>query len=168
MSGVVNQNHPLAYHVMTAEEMQSQHPLKQWFRRHVTPHVRLTFQLENKGSVARDHLANERTFLAWLRTSLSLITVGVAVAQLFRLQQAAGGHSYIDDSSTGKAIGVSLVVLGMVFILFGLVRYFVAQGWMIEGKFPASRGIVVIASFSVLVVMLALLIAVASSVSQTP
>ncbi|CAO3617046.1 unnamed protein product [Cunninghamella echinulata] len=33
--------------------------------------------LENKASVARDHLANERTFLAWLRTSLSLITVGV-------------------------------------------------------------------------------------------
>ncbi|KAK9679371.1 hypothetical protein K7432_016299, partial [Basidiobolus ranarum] len=41
--------------------------------------------LENKGSVARDHLANERTFLAWIRTSLSLITVGVAIAQLFRL-----------------------------------------------------------------------------------
>ncbi|RUS31614.1 hypothetical protein BC938DRAFT_477459 [Jimgerdemannia flammicorona] len=33
--------------------------------------------LENKGSVARDHLSNERTYLAWLRTSLSIITVGV-------------------------------------------------------------------------------------------
>ncbi|KAI8353227.1 hypothetical protein BD560DRAFT_408551, partial [Blakeslea trispora] len=36
-----------------------------------------SFMLENKAAVARDHLANERTFLAWLRTSLSLITVGV-------------------------------------------------------------------------------------------
>lgn len=35
-------------------------------------HLSLTADLDNtKGSVARDHLANERTFLAWLRTSLS-------------------------------------------------------------------------------------------------
>lgn len=41
--------------------------------------------LENKGSVARDHLALERTFLAWLRTSLAFASIGVAVTQLFRL-----------------------------------------------------------------------------------
>lgn len=60
--------------------------------------VSTSFMLENKAATARDHLgttfllhicalllntdctsflANERTFLAWLRTSLSLITVGV-------------------------------------------------------------------------------------------
>ena len=29
-----------------------------------------TMKVENSGSVARDHLANERTFLAWLRTAI--------------------------------------------------------------------------------------------------
>ena len=42
-------------------------------------------ELDNKGSVARDHLALERTFLAWLRTSLAFASIGVAVTQLFRL-----------------------------------------------------------------------------------
>lgn len=33
--------------------------------------------LLNSGSVARDHLASERTFLAYVRTSLTLVTMGV-------------------------------------------------------------------------------------------
>ncbi|KPI43648.1 uncharacterized protein AB675_6710 [Cyphellophora attinorum] len=45
-------------------------------------------ELENKGSVARDHLALERTFLAWLRTSLAFASIGIAVTQLFRLNSS--------------------------------------------------------------------------------
>lgn len=33
--------------------------------------------LENSGSVARDHLASERTFLAYVRTSMALASMGV-------------------------------------------------------------------------------------------
>ncbi|KAI9815227.1 MAG: hypothetical protein M1826_002087 [Phylliscum demangeonii] len=42
-------------------------------------------ELKNEGSVARDHLALERTFLAWLRTSLSFASIGIGIVQLFRL-----------------------------------------------------------------------------------
>lgn len=34
-------------------------------------------RLENSGSVARDHLASERTFLAYMRTSLAIVSAGV-------------------------------------------------------------------------------------------
>ena len=49
--------------------------------------------LENKGSVARDHLALERTFLAWLRTSLAFASIGIAVTQLFRLNTTIASRS---------------------------------------------------------------------------
>jgi len=37
----------------------------------------VVLRLENTGSVARDHLASERTFLAYMRTSLAIASSGV-------------------------------------------------------------------------------------------
>ena len=40
--------------------------------------------VKNSGSVARDHLANERTFLAWARTGMGFVGLGVAMDSLQR------------------------------------------------------------------------------------
>lgn len=51
-------------------------PMAWLFRRLSLP---ISLILENTGSVARDHLANERTWLAYVRTSLSIASTGVGM-----------------------------------------------------------------------------------------
>ncbi|KAI7825985.1 hypothetical protein BC939DRAFT_389910, partial [Gamsiella multidivaricata] len=108
-------------------------------------------------------LANERTYLAWLRSSLSLITVGVAVTQLFRLQintSPASSHELIKVSELGRPLGGSFIALGIVFLWLGTSRYFHSQSVLSYGQFPASRGSVIIATVSIMAVLLACFIIV--------
>jgi putative membrane protein len=52
--------------------------------------------------------ANERTFLAWIRTSLGLITAGLAITQLLPPFNFGGGR---------LIIGLPLIALGVVIAL---------------------------------------------------
>ncbi|KAL4786383.1 hypothetical protein BJX76DRAFT_355290 [Aspergillus varians] len=135
-----------------------------------------SLELENKGSVARDHLALERTFLAWLRTSLAFASIGIAVTQLFRLSntstQSAHGveitpqtvsslisptydsHPTITITDTskrlrslGKPLGTTFIGVAILILLVGFHRYFESQYWIIRGKFPASRGSIALIAF---------------------
>ncbi|KAF8429229.1 hypothetical protein EV426DRAFT_584231 [Tirmania nivea] len=101
-------------------------------------------ELENKGSVARDHLALERTFLAWLRTSLAFASIGIAVTQLFRLNAVVQPPNSTDGphplAHMGKSLGATFVGISIIILALGAQRYYESQGWLLKGKFPASRG----------------------------
>jgi len=69
-------------------------------------------EIPNVGSVARDHLANERTFLAWSRTGMVFIGLGVA------LQEYYSDHSKEEEedsppSSSAKGAKAAPSRLGM-------------------------------------------------------
>ncbi|KAF8545403.1 hypothetical protein BDD12DRAFT_811661 [Trichophaea hybrida] len=99
-------------------------------------------ELENKGSVARDHLALERTFLAWLRTSLAFASIGIAITQLFRLSSANAQLKPTVETlgRVGKPLGATFLAVAIVVLITGTNRYYESQMWLLQGKFPASRG----------------------------
>lgn len=75
----------------------------------------------------RDHLANERTFLAWVRTALGLIGLGFVLARMglflreLSAAQAAAAASRAGASplSLPTHLGHEFLVGGVVFLLLG-------------------------------------------------
>lgn len=98
----------------------------------------------------------ERTFLAWLRTSLSFASIGIAITQLFRLNtslskaDSANAHTL---QQLGKPLGAIFLGISILMLFLGYHRYFQAQQWIIKGKFPASRGTVILVSLVALGLM---------------
>lgn len=76
----------------------------------------------------REHQANERTFLAWLRTSIALIGFGFAIARfglfLRELQSAVTGQNTANHSViSSEDLGLTLVAIGVLLIPLSAWRY---------------------------------------------
>lgn len=103
---------------------------RSWWRTFVDKYG--SVELDNKGSVARDHLALERTFLAWLRTSLSFASIGIGVTQLFRLNTSIQSGSGSDPGKADTTARLRSVgkPLGATFI--GICEYMIASDDAVE------------------------------------
>ena len=110
-----------------------------------------------------DHAANERTFLAWLRTGVAVIAFGFLVERfdLFILTMAdavavpGAGRDRLEalSHSFGRGAGEALIVVGIVFILAATVR-FVRTGILLDDAKIHAPGIVLELSLSVILAVL--------------
>jgi uncharacterized membrane protein YidH (DUF202 family) len=82
--------------------------------------------------------ANERTFLAWIRTSVALSMLGTVIAQLFRLQNAPSPPGVI--SLYILAIPLACICQGAALLtaLTGGHRYWRMQNAMVRGQALAA------------------------------
>ena len=98
------------------------------------------------GNRARDHLANERTYLAWLRTALGLAATGALFAKVS------------DASSTSRTLAVLVSSLVSVATLaYGTRRYYEVSRDLEEGRFRVSGRSPAVITVGVAVVLVALL-----------
>ena len=104
-----------------------------------------------------DHLANERTFLAWIRTGLATITFGFVVERFGLLLRELGLKNGTQSGSSihySSWIGVMLTLLGVIVMIVSLVNFLHIRSAIDKEQFqPTAR-------FAVLLTVLASLIGV--------
>jgi len=100
-------------------------------------------------AIARSHLANERTHLAYLRTALSLMSFGITINRFsIYLQQGADAKLMADQRfllRDAANVGLGMVIVGMVLLLWSLMRYRKTYRQIVEQRFvPGSMSVSVL------------------------
>ena len=102
---------------------------------------------------ARDHLANERTFLAWVRTSVAIVVFGFAIGRFaIAMRQLTEFQGHVSKTA-GLSVwmGMSAILAGVAMMVAGLARYRKTRAQLDEGKFePAGFVVDLIAILTVL------------------
>jgi putative membrane protein len=97
------------------------------------------------------HEANERTLLAWLRTGISLMGFGFAIARfgLYLHEQAMAQHIELGLAAARTVgsgeVGAALVGIGMLTNFFATLRYRKVRHNIEQGKLGAPSSLLVYA-----------------------
>lgn len=93
---------------------------------------------------ARDHLANERTFLAWVRTSVAIVVFGFAIGRFAIAMRQLTAFQGRVSHTTGFSVwmGMTSIFAGVVMVVAGLMRYRRTRAQLDEGKFEPAGFIV--------------------------
>jgi putative membrane protein len=77
----------------------------------------------------RDHLANERTLLSWIRLGLSLTGLGFVIARfgIFLEQLVVSGQAKESTPHLSVPVGVALVLLGPLLAGLAARRFFTTE-----------------------------------------
>lgn len=106
---------------------------------------------EKKGwqnpSRVRDHLANERTYLAWMRSAIALMGFGVVIVRLRQFQ-----IPQIHRPGTGWKLGLLFSLVGLMTVLLSTLYYFAVRYDIDEGTYePSTRRVIL---FSITITLL--------------
>jgi putative membrane protein len=90
----------------------------------------------------REHLANERTLLSWVRTGVSLISLGLVVERAGALAKAAN----LQVGSTGGSdfFGLGLAMLGALTLVLGTGQFLRNRRSIATGNFESSVSVYLI------------------------
>ena len=83
----------------------------------------------------REHLANERTLLSWVRTGVSLISIGLVVERAGALVEAS---VKVGSTSASELFGLALALLGALTLVLGTTQFLNNRRRISTGEFVPS------------------------------
>jgi len=93
----------------------------------------------------QQHLANERTYLAWVRTSITIMGVGFLITNLHfsTLSEQLGFGDFLS-----RILGLAAIALGLSTLLITTISYFRKAKDINNQTFAYSKGLVLFLSIS--------------------
>ncbi len=115
-----------------------------------------------KTSGPADHLANERTFLAWIRTSIALMGFGFVIVKfaLFirEISFALGENEMVSGKGYSAVIGIVMVALGAMMATLAYVRYRHIEKQLNQNAYFPSKWLSALVTLSLVIVSILLVI----------
>jgi putative membrane protein len=118
-------------------------------------------ELNNKQN-AREHLANERTLLAWIRTSIGIMAFGFVVVKfsLFikQISLLLGKNSTIPQHGYSSLIGIFLVAIGAIILVLSYLKYKRTEKQLSTGSFQPSSALILTLTIAILIISILLIL----------
>jgi putative membrane protein len=116
---------------------------------------------QGKKGNTTDHLANERTYLAWMRTSIGIMAFGFVVVKfsLFvkRISILLGHPVTVPNRGYSAIVGIVLVLIGTITTIFSYIRYRQSEKQIREGIYVHSTLLITIITVFILIVSILLI-----------
>ena len=98
--------------------------------------------MKNEKPMFNEHMANERTFLSWVRTGIGIMVFGFVIVK-FSLVVNQLPTSFFQDSTIPKNgftifIGIALVFTGAIMILLSYFKYKQTHKLLLQGQYLYS------------------------------
>jgi putative membrane protein len=102
----------------------------------------------------REHLANERTHLAYVRTAIALLGFGLSINRfaLFLVESQTPPREPRWALVNVRHLGAAMVVAGLVLIVFAMLRYRQVARAIERGDFRPSQAGVWVLSTAILLI----------------
>jgi putative membrane protein len=89
----------------------------------------------------RTRLGLERTFLAWIRTGVSLIGFGFTIVQFFqRLQGMPAVHGRVMSAEVPRNLGLALIGAGIGALVISMLQYHAQLKYLWNPQFASIAG----------------------------
>ena len=102
-----------------------------------------------------DHLANERTFLAWIRTSIALMGFGFVIVKfaifITQITIALGEKGLVPGKGYSANIGVVMVALGAIIATLAYFRYRSVEKQLKNNVYFPSNWIIALVTISLII-----------------